>query len=79
MKEQLSALIADSSIPFGDRVTEFEKLLILDALQKNNWVKLQAAKSLKVTYRIFNYKFEKFGLQEKSPRKRRKKASESGR
>jgi len=49
---------------------------MLDALNRTNWVKLRAARSLRVTYRIFNYKYEKFGLRALNPRRRKKRESQ---
>jgi len=72
----VNQLIEKTEIPFYERVKEFEKLLMLDALDRTNWVKLRAARSLRVTYRIFNYKYEKFGLRALNPRRRKKRESQ---
>ena len=76
MRDRVNQLIEKTEIPFYERVKEFEKLLMLDALDRTNWVKLRAARSLRVTYRIFNYKYEKFGLRALNPRRRKKRESQ---
>jgi len=76
VRDRLNQLIENTDVSFHERVKEFEKLLMLDALNRTNWVKLRAARSLRVTYRIFNYKYEKFGLRALNPRRRKKRESQ---
>ena len=45
--------------------------MLLDALEKNGWVKFHAARHLNTTYRIFNYKYAQYGLDDQ--RKARKR------
>lgn len=73
MKEQIIKFISDPELSFEERIESIEKVLMIESLERNNWIKLKAANELKVTYRIFNYKYEKYALQEMNPRKRRKK------
>jgi transcriptional regulator with GAF, ATPase, and Fis domain len=76
VKDRLIDVIENPDRSFNDRVNEFEKLLMLEALEKANWVKLRAARSLQVTYRIFNYKYEKFGLQQLHPRRSKQRTAQ---
>ncbi len=77
MKEQVLEILNDPNLAFEDRVGRFEKLLMVDALNRTNWIKLKAARALKVTYRIFNYKYDKYGLGAQNPRKKRKAMSKA--
>ena len=72
MKEQVLKTLEDGNLTFEERVGEFEKLLMIEARNRTNWIKLKAARALKVTYRIFNYKYDKYGLMAQNPRKKRK-------
>ena len=76
MRDRLIQLIENPDLSLNARVKEFEKLLMLDALNRTNWVKLRAARTLRVTYRIFNYKYEKFGLRALNPRRRKTRESQ---
>jgi len=49
---------------FEERVREFEKGLILDALKKFSWNKSKAAEYLKMSRRVLNYKVEKYGIRQ---------------
>jgi transcriptional regulator with GAF, ATPase, and Fis domain len=75
LKEQVQRILEDPNLTFENRVGEFEKLLMVEALNRTNWIKLKAARSLRVTYRIFNYKYDKYGLGNQNPRKKRKTVS----
>ena len=48
-----------------EKVEEYEKRLILDALRKSNWNKSKAARILKTTRRIISYKMKKFNIGER--------------
>ncbi len=50
------------SLPFTEAVACFEQELLRDALQQTRGNMFQAAKKLQVSYRIFNYKVKKYGL-----------------
>jgi transcriptional regulator with GAF, ATPase, and Fis domain len=76
LKEKVLDVLERPDLSFEARIDEIEKLLMVEALQKNNWIKLKAANDLKVTYRIFNYKYDKYGLNKLNPRKKRKKRME---
>ena len=43
-------------------LAEMEKRLILDALDKNNWVQKEAARYLGISRRVMHYKIQKFGI-----------------
>lgn len=47
---------------FAERVTAFEKTLILDALERAGGVQTRAAASLGMTERHLRYKLRKYGL-----------------
>lgn len=51
---------------FNDAVARFEQELLIDALQRTHGNMLQAARDLKASYRIVNYKVKKYGID---PRK----------
>lgn len=74
MKEQVNAIVENDTLSFCEKIDAIERLMILEALERNNWIKLKAARDLKTTYRVFNYKFMKFGLEKRNGRKRRKAA-----
>jgi len=46
-------------------VAKFEQELLVDALKKARGNMLQAARELRVSYRIVNYKVKKYGLDAK--------------
>lgn len=51
-----------SGLPLGDAVSRFEKELLVDALIKAGGNMLKAARELKSSYRIVNYKVKKYGI-----------------
>ncbi len=55
----------DSSLSFCEAVAKFEQELLVDALKKARGNMLQAARDLRVSYRIVNYKVKKYGLDAK--------------
>ena len=50
----------EAGLSLGDAVTRFEKELLVDALIKAGGNMLKAARDLKSSYRIVNYKVKKF-------------------
>lgn len=55
----------DNEQPFVETVARFEQELIIDALKKANGNMLQAARDLRVSYRIINYKVKKYNINPK--------------
>jgi len=55
----------DTNLSFCDAVAKFEQELLVDALKKARGNMLQAARDLRVSYRIVNYKVKKYGLDAK--------------
>ena len=55
----------DTSLSFGEAVARFEQELLVDALKKSRGNMLQAARDLKASYRIINYKVKKYHLDPK--------------
>lgn len=55
----------DTELPFVETVAKFEQELIIDALKKARGNMLQAARDLKVSYRIINYKVKKYRINPK--------------
>ncbi|MFW5487224.1 MAG: sigma 54-interacting transcriptional regulator [Desulfovibrio sp.] len=55
----------DVSLSFGEAVANFERELLVDALKKANGNMLQAARELRVSYRIVNYKVKKYRIDPK--------------
>ncbi|SKA70965.1 Nif-specific regulatory protein [Paucidesulfovibrio gracilis DSM 16080] len=53
------------SLSFGEAVGKFEQELLVDALKKSRGNMLQAARDLRVSYRIVNYKVKKYGIDVK--------------
>jgi DNA-binding NtrC family response regulator len=52
----------DTSLSFGEAVARFEQELLVDALKKSRGNMLQAARDLKASYRIVNYKVKKYRI-----------------
>lgn len=52
----------DEGINLEEIVEEFEKGLILEALKRTDGVKKRAARLLKISFRSFRYRLEKYGL-----------------
>ncbi len=55
----------DNELPFVDTVARFEQELIIDALKKTNGNMLKAARELRTSYRIINYKVKKLNINPK--------------
>ena len=55
----------DTSLSFGEAVNRFEQELLVDALKKAGGNMLQAARELKASYRIINYKVKKYRIDPK--------------
>jgi DNA-binding NtrC family response regulator len=47
----------------GVKLLAMEKKLILEALDKNNWVQKEAAEYLGISRRVMHYKIQKFGIR----------------
>ena len=57
--------------PEGVKLEEVERTLILQALERSDWVQKDAATLLNVTGRVFNYKIKRFGITHPSWRQNR--------
>jgi Nif-specific regulatory protein len=55
----------DTNLPLGEAVAKFEQEIIVDALKKARGNMLQAARDLRISYRIVNYKIKKYGIDPK--------------
>jgi len=55
--------ISPEKIPFEQRVENFEKKLIVDALEKSNWIQSKAAELLGTSRSIIKYKMKKYGIK----------------
>lgn len=55
--------ISPEKIPFEQKVEHFEKKLIVDALEKANWVQTKAAELLGTSRSIIKYKMKKYGIK----------------
>jgi DNA-binding NtrC family response regulator len=55
----------------GMTLKEAERMLIVNALEKTNWVQKDAAKLLGISKRVMNYKIKKHGIQNQRWRKAR--------
>ena len=58
--------ILDKDLNLNDAVKDYEKRLILDALEKSNWVKTKAAKMLNINRTTLVEKIKKQNLDEKT-------------
>ena len=54
--------------PLEERLAELEKEMILEALEKTNWVQTRAAELLGISERVLRYKMAKHGLKKEKPR-----------
>ncbi len=63
----------EATLSFGEAVDQFEKELLIEALKKAKGNMFQAAKDLRESYRIINYKVKKHGIDPKrfTPGKKR--------
>lgn len=55
--------ILSEKFPFEQRVENFEKKLIVDALARTNWVQTKAAEFLGASRSIIKYKMKKYGIK----------------
>jgi Nif-specific regulatory protein len=55
----------DTDLSFGEAVNRFEQELLVDALKKSRGNMLQAARDLKSSYRVINYKVKKYKIDPK--------------
>jgi Nif-specific regulatory protein len=55
----------DTDLSFGESVARFEQEIIVEALKKARGNMLQAARDLRASYRIVNYKIKKFRIDPK--------------
>lgn len=55
--------ILAEKVPFEQRVENFEKRLIVDALEKTNWIQTKAAQLLGTSRSIMKYKMKKYGIK----------------
>jgi len=74
VKQKILKAIESKDLSLTEKINIVEKALMLESLERNNWIKLKAAQELRVTYRIFNYKYSKFGLDELNPRRKKLKS-----
>ncbi|RKY30497.1 MAG: hypothetical protein DRP67_04355, partial [Candidatus Omnitrophota bacterium] len=65
LPEELFLKEAGKKASLKEKVEEYERELILDALRKSNWNKSEAARILKTTRRIISYKIKKLNIEEK--------------
>ena len=55
----------EPSLSFGDAVATFEQELLVEALKKARGNMYQAARNLRESYRVVNYKVKKYGIDPK--------------
>ena len=58
--------VMSGKVSFSEAEKEFERLLILDALKKANFVQSHAADMLGITRRILKYKMDKLGISQET-------------
>jgi len=68
----LSGQVRTESVPRADadgvsddglKLLDMEKKLVLEALDRNNWVQKEAARYLGISRRVMHYKIQKFGIR----------------
>ena len=62
----IKSQIRSGEITFTEAEEEFQKSIILDVLERTDYVQSKAASMLGITRRILKYKMDKFGIQPKS-------------
>ena len=62
----IKSQIRSGEITFTEAEEEFQKSIILDVLERADYVQSKAASMLGITRRILKYKMDKFGIQPKS-------------
>lgn len=55
--------LSSEKVPFEQRVENFEKKLIIEALEKTNWIQTKAAELLGTSRSIVKYKMNKYGIK----------------
>jgi transcriptional regulator with GAF, ATPase, and Fis domain len=63
LREQAPAAPAGEAEGLIEAVERLERSMILAAMDRNNWVKARAARSLGVTERILAYKMNNLGIE----------------
>ena len=61
--------ILSEKTPLEQRVEDFEKKLIIDALRKTGWVQTKAAELLSTSRNIVKYKMKKYGIEKGQERR----------
>ncbi|WP_027963389.1 sigma-54-dependent Fis family transcriptional regulator [Halalkalibacillus halophilus] len=64
---QLEGYLEEEQIPLQEAMDEFEKQLIMETLEKNNYIKSKTAKQLHISIRNLYYKMEKHNLGKDIP------------
>jgi DNA-binding NtrC family response regulator len=54
--------------PEGIDIEDFERQLIVQAMERSGWVIARAARLLGLTYRTLQYRLEKFGIKKPEPK-----------
>jgi Nif-specific regulatory protein len=55
----------DTELSFGEAVARFEQELLIEALKKTDGNMLEAARELRSSYRVVNYKIKKYRINPK--------------
>jgi two-component system response regulator PilR (NtrC family) len=63
---EVHVLQAGGEIDLGNALEDFERNLLIQALQKAGGIKMKAAKMLNITFRSLRYRLEKLGLDSSS-------------
>ena len=56
-------MIAEANLPFKEKVDEYRKMLILDALQKSDGVQKEAARLLRIKPTTLNEMIKRFRIK----------------
>jgi len=56
---------ATSEGDLNDRLAEVERQMLIEALERHNWVQTHAAESLGISERVLRYKMERLGIEKK--------------
>lgn len=60
---EVSSRSADTTGSLDEQLTQMERKLIFNALEKNNWVQTRAALELGISERVLRYKMSKYNLK----------------
>jgi two-component system, NtrC family, response regulator AtoC len=67
LPEEIHVQKSQGSGFLSDRLAAVERDMILQALERSNWVQTRAAEALGISERVLRYKIDKLGIKKRSP------------